>query len=65
MPQRPMSPNQALPDPPALLRGEDPAALAAEIRRLRVDVERLGRAERLQRALFAISDLASSGQRAT
>ena len=62
MPQRPMSPNQALPDPPALLRGEDPAALAAEIRRLRVDVERLGRAERLQRALFAISDLASSGE---
>ncbi|MCX7034049.1 MAG: EAL domain-containing protein [Arenimonas sp.] len=62
MPQRPMSPNLALPNPPATARGEDPAALAAEIRRLRVDVERLGRAERLQRALFAISDLASSDE---
>ena len=62
MPQRPMSPNPVLPDLPATARGEDPAALAAEIRRLRVDVERLGRAERLQRALFAISDLASSDE---
>ena len=44
------------------LRAEDPAELAAEVQRLRVDVERLGRAERLQRALFAISDLASSGE---
>ena len=33
MPQRPMSPNQALPDPPALLRGEDPAALAHAVKR--------------------------------
>ena len=62
MPQRPMSPNLAMPDLPAPARGEDPAQLAAEIRRLRVDVERLGRAERLQRALFAISDLASSDE---
>jgi diguanylate cyclase (GGDEF)-like protein len=62
MPQRPMSPNPAIPNPPAPARGEDPALLAAEIRRLRVDVERLGRAERLQRALFAISDLASSDE---
>ncbi len=62
MPQRPLSPNTLLTDPPATARGEDPAALAAEIRRLRVDVERLGRAERLQRALFAISDLASSDE---
>jgi diguanylate cyclase (GGDEF)-like protein len=51
-----------MPAPPALPRGGDPATLAAEIGRLRVDVERLGRAERLQRALFAISDLASSGE---
>ena len=43
-------------------RGGDTASLAAEVERLRVDVERLGRAERLQRALFAISDLASSGE---
>jgi diguanylate cyclase (GGDEF)-like protein len=35
-------------------------ALSAEVLRLRVDVERLGRAERLQAALFAISDMASS-----
>ena len=62
MSQRPMSPNPVVPDPPAPARGEDPALLAAEIRRLRVDVERLGRAERLQRALFAISDLASSDE---
>ncbi len=62
MPQRPQSPNQAMPNPPAPARGEDPVALAAENRRLRVDVERLGRAERLQRALFAISDLASSDE---
>ncbi|HQZ31074.1 MAG TPA: EAL domain-containing protein [Arenimonas sp.] len=62
MPQRPMSPNLAMPDLPAPARGDDPAQLAAEIRRLRVDVERLGRAERLQRALFAISDLASSDE---
>ena len=62
MPQRPMSPNLAMPDLPAAARGDDPAQLAAEIRRLRVDVERLGRAERLQRALFAISDLASSDE---
>jgi len=47
---------------PVRLRADDPATLAAEIQRLRVDVERLGRAERLQRALFAISDLASSGE---
>ncbi|MBW8369060.1 MAG: EAL domain-containing protein, partial [Arenimonas sp.] len=62
MTQRPMSPNLATPVPHALARGDDPAALAAENGRLRVDVERLGRAERLQRALFAISDLASSGE---
>ncbi|WP_374473346.1 EAL domain-containing protein [Arenimonas sp.] len=47
---------------PVRLRAGDPAALAAEVERLRVDVERLGRAEKLQRALFAISDLASSGE---
>ncbi|ODS63871.1 MAG: hypothetical protein ABS41_04275 [Arenimonas sp. SCN 70-307] len=47
---------------PVRLRASDPASLAAEVQRLRVDVERLGRAERLQRALFAISDLASSGE---
>ncbi|PZO09813.1 MAG: bifunctional diguanylate cyclase/phosphodiesterase [Lysobacteraceae bacterium] len=62
MTQRPMSPNQAMPAPPPLPRGDDPAMLAAEVGRLRVDVDRLGRAERLQRALFAISDLASSGE---
>ena len=62
MPQHPSSPNLAMPVPSAPARGEDPAALAAEVRRLRVDVDRLGRAERLQRALFAISDLASSGE---
>lgn len=60
MPQHPLSPNPKPSDPPVPARGDDTAALAAEIRRLRVDVERLGRAERLQRALFAISDLASS-----
>ncbi len=49
---------------PAALRAReaDVSALQAEIQRLRGDVERLGRAERLQRALFAISDLASSGE---
>lgn len=62
MPQRPMTPNPVLPDPPATARDAETAALAAENKRLRVDVERLGRAERLQRALFAISDLASSDE---
>ena len=64
-PHSPFSPS-AQPGPPAAeplrLRADDPASLAAEVQRLRVDVERLGRAERLQRALFAISDLASSGE---
>ncbi len=60
MTQRPITPNPAAPTHSA--HGGDPAALAAEVQRLRVDVERLGRAERLQRALFAISDLASSDQ---
>ena len=66
MPQRPMSPITPVshPPPPLPARGEDPALLAAEVQRLRVDVERLGRAERLQRALFAISDLASSDEEA-
>jgi diguanylate cyclase (GGDEF)-like protein len=62
MPQRPMTPNPVLPDPPATARDAETTALAAENKRLRVDVERLGRAERLQRALFAISDLASSDE---
>ena len=61
MPQ-PMSPSDKLSALPARPRADDTAALAAEVQRLRVDVERLGRAERLQRALFAISDLASSGE---
>ncbi len=55
-------PSEPLPAAPPRAREPDVAALQAEIERLRVDVERLGRAERLQRALFAISDLASSGQ---
>ena len=61
MPQ-PMSPSDKLSALPPRPRADDAAALAAEVQRLRVDVERLGRAERLQRALFAISDLASSGE---
>ncbi|MBP6596269.1 MAG: EAL domain-containing protein [Arenimonas sp.] len=60
MTPRPPTPGHAIPTP--AVRDEDPAALAAEVQRLRVDVERLGGAERLQRALFAISDLASSDQ---
>ncbi|WP_290887674.1 EAL domain-containing protein [Arenimonas sp.] len=62
MPQTPLAPNFAPTALPAATRGDDTAALAAEVQRLRVDVERLGRAERLQRALFAISDLASSDE---
>jgi diguanylate cyclase (GGDEF)-like protein len=62
MSQRPRSPNPAAVVLPATPAGEDASALAAEVERLRVDVERLGRAERLQRALFAISDLASSDE---
>ncbi|WP_374602003.1 EAL domain-containing protein [Arenimonas sp.] len=64
-PRSPLSSSAATALPPAgpvRLRADDPAELAAEVQRLRVDVERLGRAERLQRALFAISDLASSGE---
>ena len=61
MPQ-PMLPSDKLSALPPRPRADDAAALAAEVQRLRVDVERLGRAERLQRALFAISDLASSGE---
>ena len=65
-PRSPLSSSVATTTPPPAgpvrLRAEDPAELAAEVQRLRVDVERLGRAERLQRALFAISDLASSGE---
>ena len=64
-PRSPISPSTP-PGPasadPVRLRASDPASLAAEVQRLRSDVERLGRAERLQRALFAISDLASSGE---
>jgi len=62
MSQRPRSPKPAAVALPPLAAGEDTTALAAEVQRLRVDVERLGRAERLQRALFAISDLASSDE---
>jgi diguanylate cyclase (GGDEF)-like protein len=62
MSQRPRSPNPAAVALPATPAGADASALAAEVERLRVDVERLGRAERLQRALFAISDLASSDE---
>jgi diguanylate cyclase (GGDEF)-like protein len=58
----PTSPSEKLTSLPTRPRADDPAALAAEVQRLRIDVERLGRAERLQRALFAISDLASSGE---
>jgi hypothetical protein len=61
MPQ-PLSPGELKSTVQALPRTDESAALAAEVQRLRVDVERLGRAERLQRALFAISDLASSDQ---
>jgi diguanylate cyclase (GGDEF)-like protein len=64
-PDRPLSPTAQAGTAavePVRLRASDPATLAAEVQRLRVDVERLGRAERLQRALFAISDLASSGE---
>ncbi|MBW8312452.1 MAG: EAL domain-containing protein [Rhizobium sp.] len=61
MPHRTLSSSEAQ-TTPVRLRAGDPAALAAEVERLRVDVERLGRAEKLQRALFAISDLASSGE---
>ncbi|TNJ33093.1 GGDEF domain-containing protein [Arenimonas terrae] len=62
MPHHPLSPGELKPTVQALPRTDDTSALAAEVQRLRVDVERLGRAERLQRALFAISDLASSDQ---
>ncbi|KFL36293.1 bifunctional diguanylate cyclase/phosphodiesterase [Arenimonas donghaensis] len=65
-PRSPHSSSAATTTPPRAealrLRADDPAELAAEVQRLRVDVERLGRAERLQRALFAISDIASSGE---
>jgi len=65
-PRSPLSSSAATATPPPAgtlrLRADDPAELAAEVQRLRVDVERLGRAERLQRALFAISDIASSGE---
>src|SRR5690606_12983440 len=60
MPSPSLTSGQVMPD--ARQRERGLAELEAEIQRLRVDVERLGRAERLQRALFAISDLASSGQ---
>src|SRR5690606_10193157 len=60
MPAPALTSGQVMPD--ARQRERGLAELEAEIQRLRVDVERLGRAERLQRALFAISDLASSGQ---
>ena len=62
MPHHPLSPGELKPTVQAPPRADDTTALAAEVQRLRVDVERLGRAERLQRALFAISDLASSDQ---